>query len=69
VPSVYTRTLVRAAEILGGEVELAFRLQVTPSHLHLWMRGLSEPPRDVFLRAVDLVVEHDQGRKGAPASR
>jgi len=62
VPDVYTRTLLRAAEILGGEVELALRLKVTPSHLHLWMRGLSVPPRDVFLRAVDLVVEHDQAR-------
>lgn len=63
MPSVYARTLVRAAEIIGGELELALRLQVTPSHLHLWIRGLSEPPRDVFLRAVDLVIDHDQGKR------
>ena len=68
MPGVYARTLVRAAEIVGGELELALRLKVTPSHLHLWLRGLSDPPRDVFLRAVDLVVEHDQKKGRSPAT-
>jgi hypothetical protein len=62
VPNVYVKTLVRAAQIVGGEAELALRLKVTPSHLHLWIRGLSDPPLDVFLRAVDIVVEHDQAK-------
>jgi hypothetical protein len=66
VPDVYTRTLIRAADIVGGELELALRLKVTPSHLHLWIRGMSTPPLDVFLSAVDIVVANDQAlRPGA----
>jgi hypothetical protein len=56
---VYIRTLARAAEIVGGAQELAFRLKVTPSHLSLWMGGLEPCPGHVFLMAVDLVLERD----------
>jgi transcriptional regulator with XRE-family HTH domain len=59
VPTVYIRTLKRAAEITGGEEELARRLKVTPSHLVLWIRGVVPPSGDVFLRAADIVNEHD----------
>jgi hypothetical protein len=59
VPSVHAKTLQRAAEIVGGEQELALRLQVTPSHLALWIQGIEQPPGDIFLRAVDLVVDND----------
>jgi len=59
LPTVHARTLKRAAEITGGEEELARRLKVTPSHLELWIRGLESPPGDVFLKAVDIVTEHD----------
>jgi DNA-binding transcriptional regulator YdaS (Cro superfamily) len=57
VAEVHVRTLIRAAEIVGGEHELALRLKVTPSHLSLWMKGLATPPADVFLRVVDLILE------------
>jgi DNA-binding transcriptional regulator YdaS (Cro superfamily) len=56
---VYIRTLKRAAEIVGGEEELARRLKVTPTHLTLWIRGVVSPPSDVFLQAADIVTEHD----------
>lgn len=56
--SVHARTLKRAAEICGGEQQLALWLRVTPSHLARWIEGLAQPPADVFLRAVDLVVDH-----------
>jgi DNA-binding transcriptional regulator YdaS (Cro superfamily) len=59
VPDLYVRTLVRAAEIVGGEQELAIRLKVTPSHLALWLRGIEVPPMQMFLNAVDIVTEHD----------
>lgn len=59
VPDVYVRTLIRAAEIVGGAQELAFRLKVTPSHLSLWMAGLEACPGHVFLQAVDLVLERE----------
>lgn len=59
VPHVYVRTLERAAQIVGGEQALALHLKVTPSHLALWLKGLEEPTTEAFLRAVDLVSEHE----------
>lgn len=59
MPDVYIRTLVRAAEIAGGTQELAFKLRITPSHLSLWMAGLEPCPTEVFLKAVDLVLERE----------
>jgi DNA-binding transcriptional regulator YdaS (Cro superfamily) len=57
---VHVRTLRRAAALVGGEQELALRIQVTPSHLILWLAGVAVPPPDVFLRAVDIVMDHVQ---------
>jgi hypothetical protein len=65
VAAVHARTLQRAAEIVGGEQELALRLGVTPSHLALWLRDLADPPMAVFFRAVDIVLEHDAPPKGS----
>jgi hypothetical protein len=62
VQDVRTVTLRRAAEIIGGEEALALHLGVTPSHLALWIRALGETPDVVFLRAVDVVLEHDAGQ-------
>lgn len=59
MPDVRVRTLKRAAEILGGEEQLALRLKVTPSHLALWIAGKEPPPARVFLDAVDVVTEAD----------
>lgn len=59
MPDVYLRTLERAAQIVGGEQALALHLKVTPSHLALWLKGLEEPTIEAFLRAVDLVSEHE----------
>jgi DNA-binding transcriptional regulator YdaS (Cro superfamily) len=66
MPDVYIRTLARAAEIVGGATELAFRLKVTPSHLSLWMGGLEPCPANVFLQAVDLVLEREISAQRAP---
>jgi len=55
------RTLQRAAEIVGGPDELALRLNVTPSHLLLWLSGQESPREDVFLRAVDIVSDDQIG--------
>ena len=59
MPDVRARTLKRAAEIMGGEERLALHLKVTPSHLALWIREIEVPPDYIFLKAVDLVVNHD----------
>jgi hypothetical protein len=66
VVDVYIRTLARAAEIVGGAQELAFRLKVTPSHLSLWMGGLEPCPGHVFLMAVDLVLEREIALQKTP---
>ena len=59
MPTVYIRTLKRAAELIGSEEALARHLNVVPSHVELWIRGVVSPPGDVFLRAADIVSEHD----------
>jgi DNA-binding transcriptional regulator YdaS (Cro superfamily) len=59
---LYVRTLQRAAELVGGEEALARRLKVTPSHLALWLRGIVSPPCDYFLKAADIVSEHEVRR-------
>ena len=62
MPTVYVRTLKRAVEIIGGEEELARRLQVTPRRLALWMGGVVAPPGDVFLKAAEVVSEYELQR-------
>lgn len=63
---VYVKTLERAVQIAGGELALALRLRVTPSHLALWLKGLARPPVDIFLRAVDLVTEQQFPQQREP---
>jgi hypothetical protein len=68
VADVHVRTLKRAVEIVGGEQELALRLKVTPSHLALWLQGIETPPGDIFLQAVDLVMEESSPQRPGRAS-
>ena len=72
MPTLYARTLSRAAEVVGGEDQLALQLRVTPSHLALWLAGKASPPDDVFLKAVDIVGEHNfqalRSRPDAPGA-
>lgn len=59
---VRTRTLRRAAEILGGRAELRKYLNVSAICLAAWMTGLDTAPTDVFLKAVDIVMENAADR-------
>jgi len=61
---VYIRTLQRAADIVGGAEALAQRLNVTPSHLSLWLNGIESPHDEVFLRAVDIISDAQAGALG-----
>jgi DNA-binding transcriptional regulator YdaS (Cro superfamily) len=54
--TVYVQTLRRAAQIVGDDAALARALGVTPADLQLWLAGRAQPPMDVFLLAVDIVV-------------
>ena len=53
--TVYTSTLHRACEVLGGVPELALYLSVAIQELQRWLEGLEVPPQGVFLAAVDVV--------------
>ena len=56
-PSIYNRTLHKAAEHVGGERALARYLRVPLADLYAWMQpGAQPPPITVFLKAVDLVL-------------
>ena len=55
--SVYSRTLQKAAELLGGRAKLARHLHVPEAELQKWIEDKGKPPVTVFLRAVDLVID------------
>jgi hypothetical protein len=52
-----SRVLRRACDLLGGEKAVTKYLQVPSAELQAWLRGVEVPPRHVFLRAVDLLLE------------
>lgn len=45
----------------GGRAELARTLQVPQADVDKWILGEKKPPRDVFLRVVDLLIEDSAG--------
>jgi len=55
--SVYASTLRHARDLLGGDKQLARHLRVPLADLQRWLAGKEEPPRQVFLRAVDVVLD------------
>jgi DNA-binding transcriptional regulator YdaS (Cro superfamily) len=59
MPTVYARTLRRAAEIAGGVQQLGSKLGVSSEDLVYWLQGTKAVPQEIFLRAVDIVVAHD----------
>jgi hypothetical protein len=71
VPTVWARTLHRAAELVGGELRLATKLNVRPSELAAWLRAESKPPPEVFLKAVDIIGAYDLqqlSKRGGPSA-
>ena len=54
--TVYSRTLHRACEVLGGLDVLSRQLNVPGPTLARWIGGLEQPPLDAFLKAVDIVL-------------
>ena len=55
--SVYSRAVQKAADLLGGRDRLAKVLLVPVSKIDHWIADKSRPPRDVFLRVVDIVLD------------
>jgi hypothetical protein len=54
--TVYSRTLHRACEVLGSLDALSRQLNVPAPTLARWIGGLEQPPLDMFLKAVDIVL-------------
>ena len=59
--SVYSRAVRKAAEMLGGRAQLARTLQVPHDEIEKWILGEKKPPRELFLRVVDLIIEDSAG--------
>jgi hypothetical protein len=62
--TVYSRTLQRACEVLGGVHPLAAHLRVDSADLARWIDARGEPPLGVFLAAVDVVLLHAERSGG-----
>jgi hypothetical protein len=56
--TVYTRTLHRACEVLGGVPQLAIYLSVAVKELQRWLEGDEAPPDGVFLAAAHVASRH-----------
>lgn len=54
--SVYSRAVRKAAELLGGRDNLARILNVPLADVNKWIAG-EKPPREIFLRVVDLIID------------
>src|SRR5262245_63621627 len=59
--SVKTRTLQMAANALGGPRKLQAYLKVSSSDLAAWLDGSAEPSHDVFLRALEIILDELDG--------
>ena len=56
--STYARALHHACVIIGGAGGLASHLGVAEAALMRWLQGREEPPYEVFLAAVELILLH-----------
>jgi len=59
--SVYSRAVRKAAEMLGTREDLARALQVSVAEIDKWILGEKKPPREAFLRVVDILIEDSAG--------
>lgn len=60
---LFVAALRRAAEILGGMEVLQKHLQVPRSELDNWLAGKSLPPKGIFLRVVDVLLNDESLRE------
>jgi hypothetical protein len=64
---VYSRALLRASELVGGRDKLARVLSVPRPEIDKWIAGEAKPPREVFLRVVDLILDETAPATGSDA--
>lgn len=63
--SIYSRATQKAADLLGGRERLAKVLLVAPGDVDDWIADRARPPREVFLRVVDIVIDEGGAPPGA----
>jgi hypothetical protein len=67
------RILQQCESLRGGRENLATFLGVHPHQLALWVAAKSGPPREIFDKAIDVILEeHDrraQAQEAAPLPR
>lgn len=56
--NTYARAMHRACLIVGGVAPLAAHLKVAEAALRGWLNGIEEPPLDVFLATVEILLLH-----------
>jgi hypothetical protein len=56
--STYAKALHRACIAIGGVDKFAARLNVSEGALRSWMEGREDPPDEVFLAAVEILLLH-----------
>jgi hypothetical protein len=61
--TLYTRTLIRAAEAQGSTQSLASLLRVPENTLLRWMSGRAQMPLQAFLKLIEVLAQHE--KKGA----
>lgn len=52
------RVLRAAAKTLGGPRRLRDFLGVRSAEVAAWLAGTQEPPQEVFLRALEILLDH-----------
>ena len=72
--SVYSRAVRKAAELVGGCDKLSRTLQMPLAEIEKWIAGEAKPPREIFLRIVDLILDEtsasgEAGDREPPPSR
>jgi hypothetical protein len=65
--SIYARTFVRAAEIVGGPYALAQAIHAPMGTLESWFLGEATPPPEYFLRAVEILLANGGAIRAPPA--
>ena len=65
--NVYSRTMQKAVQLAGGTKQLARKLHVPMAELEKWLAGKGVPPKQIFLQAVDMVLEETSASGAEPA--
>jgi hypothetical protein len=63
--SLRTKALKVAADQVGGRRKLRDLLGASSADLAAWISGVAEPPDEIFLRAVELILERLDARDAA----